>query len=93
MLQIPCPYCGVRDEEEFRFGGELHIVRPGLAATEVEWSDYVFNRANVRGAHDERWWHVYGCERWIGVVRDTLTHQIVRSFALVAANTTLGDAQ
>ncbi|MBL8960475.1 MAG: sarcosine oxidase subunit delta, partial [Gemmatimonadetes bacterium] len=22
MLQIPCPWCGPREEEEFRYGGE-----------------------------------------------------------------------
>ena len=35
MLQIPCPYCGVRDEEEFRFGGESHVARPTPEATDA----------------------------------------------------------
>ena len=28
MLLIPCPWCGERDETEFRCGGEAHIARP-----------------------------------------------------------------
>ena len=27
MLQIPCPWCGPRDEIEFSYGGEAHIIR------------------------------------------------------------------
>ena len=27
MLLIPCPWCGPRDEVEFRYGGEAHIAR------------------------------------------------------------------
>ena len=28
MLLIECPWCGARDESEFTYGGEAHIVRP-----------------------------------------------------------------
>ncbi len=28
MLLIPCPWCGPRDETEFTYGGEAHIVAP-----------------------------------------------------------------
>ena len=28
MLLIPCPWCGEREETEFRCGGEAHILRP-----------------------------------------------------------------
>jgi sarcosine oxidase, subunit delta len=28
MLRIPCPWCGVRDETEFHYGGQAHIARP-----------------------------------------------------------------
>ena len=28
MLLIPCPWCGARPENEFRYGGEAHIARP-----------------------------------------------------------------
>ena len=28
MLRIKCPWCGSRDQSEFSYGGEAHIVRP-----------------------------------------------------------------
>ena len=28
MLLIPCPWCGPRDETEFRYGGQAGIVTP-----------------------------------------------------------------
>ena len=28
MLQLNCPFCGLRDEAEFSCGGEAHIARP-----------------------------------------------------------------
>lgn len=77
MLQIACPWCGVRDEEEFRFGGESHVSRPPTDATDVLWADYLFNRTNPRGVHCERWLHSYGCGRWLNLARDTVTHEIL----------------
>ncbi len=76
MLRIPCPYCGTRDESEFRFGGESHVERPGLEVSDAEWADYLFNRNNPKGLHYERWCHTYGCGQWFNVVRDTVTHEI-----------------
>ena len=76
MLRIPCPWCGIRDETEFRFGGEAHVERPGLEVSDAAWADYLFNRENPKGLHYERWCHVYGCSQWFNVVRDTVTHEI-----------------
>ncbi len=75
MLRIPCPYCGTRDESEFRFGGESHVERPGPEVSDAEWADYLFNRENPKGLHFERWCHTYGCSQWFNVVRDTVTHE------------------
>ncbi len=78
MLRIPCPYCGLRDQSEFQFGGEAALVRPAApeAASDVEWADYLFYRDNVKGAHLERWLHSFGCRQWFLVERDTVSHQI-----------------
>ena len=53
MLQLQCPFCGLRDESEFSFGGEAHIARPlePDALSDEEWADYLFNRSNVKGFH------------------------------------------
>ena len=76
MLRIPCPFCGERDETEFRPGGEILEPRPQLDAGDDAWSDYLFFRDNPRGLVHERWFHSYGCGQWFNVVRDTVTHRI-----------------
>lgn len=84
MLLINCPWCGPREELEFRCGGETHIVRPGPAETvsDAEWGDYLFGRKNPKGAHYERWVHAFGCRRWFNVIRHTATHKIVAIYAM-----------
>ncbi len=79
MLNINCPWCGERDEHEFSYGGEAHIVRPPdpVALSDEQWADYVFLRTNPKGAHRERWVHTHGCRRWFNVCRDTVTHEIL----------------
>jgi sarcosine oxidase, subunit delta len=79
MLRIPCPYCGPRDETEFRYGGQAGITYPADpdAVTDAEWVAYLFLRDNPKGPWRERWVHVAGCRRWFDVTRDTLTNQIV----------------
>ena len=87
MLLIECPWCGPRAETEFSYGGEAGIVRPPdpEALSDAEWADYLFNRANPRGAHRELWNHAHGCRRWFGVERDTVTYRIERSYTLDGA--------
>ncbi|HJO71250.1 MAG: sarcosine oxidase subunit delta [Rhodospirillales bacterium] len=82
MLLIPCPWCGQRDESEFTYGGEAHIVRPAEpdAVSDTEWADYLFMRTNPKGAHRERWMHVHGCGRWFNVARHTVTHEIAAAY-------------
>ena len=82
MLQIPCPYCGVRDEHEFRFGGQSHVARPASDCDDATWRAYLFERDNPKGVHYERWLHGYGCGRWFNVARDTLTHEILAVYRM-----------
>jgi heterotetrameric sarcosine oxidase delta subunit len=84
MLLIPCPWCGPRDEREFSYGGEAHIVRPQdpAALSDQQWADYLFMRKNTRGLHDEQWCHSAGCRRWFQVTRDTVTYQIIGSYRI-----------
>jgi sarcosine oxidase, subunit delta len=82
MLIITCPWCGPRDETEFAYGGEAHIVRPPEPdkLTDAEWADYLFMRSNTRGRHREQWGHAYGCRRWFNVERDTVTYRITATY-------------
>jgi sarcosine oxidase subunit delta len=78
MLRIPCPWCGPCDEPEFRWGGEVPLVRPGPPeeVTESAWMEYLFLRDNPKGLVRERWLHALGCRQWFVMVRDTVTHEI-----------------
>jgi len=82
MLRINCPHCGTRDEAEFRFGGESHVIRPGPDVSDSEWAEYLFNRDNPMGIHLERWCHSFGCSLWFNVARDTVTHDILATYKM-----------
>jgi sarcosine oxidase subunit delta len=76
MLRITCPWCGERDETEFRYRGDATKTRPPADADVAAFSAYVFERDNACGWHTEWWLHTGGCRRLLKVVRHTLTHEI-----------------
>ena len=76
MLRIPCPYCGERDELEFRYRGDASRSRPAADGGFDTFAAYVYERDNPRGWHLEWWLHVGGCRKLLRVERDTLTHEI-----------------
>jgi heterotetrameric sarcosine oxidase delta subunit len=82
VLLVPCPWCGPRDEIEFRYGGQAHVAYPGDpdALSDEAWADYLFMRDNPRGAWAERWLHTAGCRRWFNAIRDTLTYEFRGSY-------------
>lgn len=78
MLLLDCPYCGPRDETEFRYGGQAHVPypdQPDLLSDE-QWAQYLFFRDNPKGLFAERWVHSIGCRLWFNVVRDTTTYEV-----------------
>lgn len=76
MLLITCPWCGDRDEVEFRYGGQARVEHPQdpHALDDRHWGEYLFVRDNPRGPFTERWVHTAGCRRWFDLVRDTVTN-------------------
>ncbi len=84
MMRIQCPYCGVRDESEFNFGGPSHISRPSPPVDDATWTAYLYGRENPGGVHYERWLHAFGCGRWFNMARDTRTHQILAIYPMGA---------
>lgn len=84
MLQIPCPWCGDRDVNEFHCGGEAHIARPSDADTvdDEAWASYLFMRQNPKGPHHERWSHAHGCRRWFHIIRDTESDQVLAVYLM-----------
>lgn len=76
MLRIPCPYCGLRDQSEFDYGGDATVAYPSLEASEQEWFDAVYLRDDPKGPHSEYWRHARGCRMWLIVERNTVTLEI-----------------
>ncbi len=91
MLRIECVYCGVRDEEEFKFGGPAHVSRPDRTCSDAEWARYLFHRDNPKGVHYERWCHTFGCGRWFNIARDTVTHEVLAVYRMGEAKPRLGE--
>jgi sarcosine oxidase subunit delta len=47
MLYIPCPHCGLRNENEFHYGAEAGVAYPEPnAMSDAEWARYLHIRAN-----------------------------------------------
>ena len=82
MLLIACPWCGPRPENEFRYGGEAHILRPADPASvdDAAWTDFLYMRSNPKGMHAERWRHIHGCGRFFHCVRDTVSDRISATY-------------
>ena len=81
MLLIHCPYCDeTLPEAEFTYAGEAHIVRPAPSASDEEWRDFLYIRANPKGPHAERWRHTFGCARYFNAIRDTVSDRVLITY-------------
>lgn len=82
MLLIPCPWCGNRPENEFRYGGQANLPRPADPASvdDTAWVAHLYLRDNPKGRHTERWRHQHGCGRFFICVRDTVTDRIATTY-------------
>ncbi len=79
MKLIDCPWCGPREELEFRYGGQAGVAYPAepAAVDDAAWAQYLFFRDNPKGRFAERWVHSAGCRRWFTALRDTATHHFL----------------
>ena len=84
MLLVRCPWCGPRDEIEFRYGGQAGLTYPAAPEelSDDEWADYLFMRDNPNGPFRERWFHTAGCRQWFNAVRNTATYRFVATYRL-----------
>lgn len=87
MQRFPCPFCGLRDETEFFFGGEAGNLRPEHpdGVSPERWSDYLYMDGNPKGPASEVWVHL-ACGEFFRMERDTLTHEVSASHALRGAD-------
>ena len=81
MLEIKCPHCGLRSQNEFSYGGDSNLKRPeiGKEVSDKDWDSFVNRRKNPKGKHSELWHHVAGCRQWCKVLRNTATHEIFKT--------------
>lgn len=83
MHMIPCPFCGLRPETEFRFIAELGKVRPDTLAaiSDADWAAYLFDQENKKGRVREVWMHLPCAELFV-LERDSQTMAIIGSTEL-----------
>lgn len=93
MRLIPCPWCGPRDEAEYRYGGEAHV--SGAAEADARagaaWADYLDRSAGPGGLVAERWRHDSGCRRWFNVLRSADSRRILAVAKLGEPPATVGE--
>lgn len=85
MKILTCPINGPRPIQEFTWGGEFRVMPDPDQATDAEWSDYVFNRANAPGIKKE-WWNHTASGVWFIAERDTEKDQIIRTYLYTGDN-------
>ncbi len=84
MQSFTCPYCGLRDEQEFHYLAEPKP-RPASGVSDEEWGQYLYFENNEKGVHRELYRHI--CGALVVVERDTVTHRVISCRAAAEAQT------
>ena len=71
MHWLDCPRCGRRPLDEYVFSGERRATPETIIEPDDRDFDEVWIWANPDGPTTERWFHAFGCRRWLTVRRDT----------------------
>jgi heterotetrameric sarcosine oxidase delta subunit len=93
-MRISCPHCGPRDVREFSYLGDATLQRPDPNAPDAlaRFTDYVYLRDNPAGPHRELWYHGAGCQAWLVVTRNSVSHDILGVQSLECASAASRDA-
>lgn len=83
MKILTCPINGPRPVSEFAYGGELREMPDPARASDLEWTDYVFNRNSVPGVKREWWCHT-ASGVWFIAERDTGSDSVLRTYLFKA---------
>ncbi|MCV6591502.1 MAG: sarcosine oxidase subunit delta [Silicimonas sp.] len=78
MQRFPCPFCGLRDEREFHFVGELGKTRPDTSGpvSDEDWAHYLHMHRNEKGCVREVWMHTT-CAELFAMERDSVTMEVL----------------
>lgn len=81
MILLECPNCGLRNTQEFRFGGEYNP-RPAapMETSNATWTNYIYMRDNKVDVQEEWWYHRAGCGRWFLAERHTKTNEVKKTY-------------
>lgn len=79
MKLMPCPLNGLRDINEFVYGGEVREMPDPRTCTDGEWTDYVFMTDNRLGVVREWWLHAPS-GYWFIAERHTGSDEILRTY-------------
>jgi sarcosine oxidase subunit delta len=79
MKILNCPINGPRALQEFVYGGEFREMPDPATATDLEWTDYVYNRHGAPTVKRE-WWHHLASGTWFIAERDTATDDVKKTY-------------
>ena len=80
MKIMHCPLNGPRNISEFVWGGEVREEPDPSRSSDAEWADHVFLHDNQPGVVREWWLHA-PTAFWFIAERNTLTDEILRTYA------------
>jgi heterotetrameric sarcosine oxidase delta subunit len=92
MLRVPCPWCGPRNADEFRFVGDAKERPDAPTATPEEWRAYLYLERNEAGWVTESWYHRAGCRRYFVAERHRTSNDF-RDSRPPAAQQRMADGQ
>ena len=79
-MRIICPNCGDRDIREFYYRGSANdLDRPKPKDSLSDWNAFLHLRDNVAGEVRDLWYHEKGCNSWLIVTRNTITHATLKT--------------
>ncbi len=73
---LPCPHCGLRPVNEFRYGGEADALRPQPGDEDSVLAGRLYDAENPKGLAAEWWQHGVGCRSWFVLRRDTASDRV-----------------
>ena len=90
MKIMNCPLNGPRNISEFVWGGEVKPLPDETKLSDREWAEYVFLENNTAGVVREWWSHV-PTSFWFIAERNTITDEIVKTYAASEVFNSRGD--
>jgi sarcosine oxidase subunit delta len=80
MKVMRCPLNGDRNINEFQCAGEVAVMPDAADISDDVWRDYLWLSANEAGVVREWWCHL-PTSYWFIAERNTVTDEIVRTYA------------